>query len=113
MNFANLPLNVQSEIKSTLSAFSECTVTQKESGDYKVMTCTVVHNGVYDKHIGRYKAEDVFTVEERIINYVKAFKDYPFMVNGITYKGTQDWQMLNSNWKDVIMNDNGDLEFIF
>lgn len=111
MNFSKLPLNVQSEIKQVLSAFDECSVEQNKADDYEINTSTVLHTGDYNKFIGRYKAEDVFTVEERIINYVKEFRDFPFGM-GITYKGKKDWKMLNSNWKDVVMSDNGDLEFI-
>jgi|TARA_A100001391_G_C4846154_1_gene218390 hypothetical protein len=113
MKFSQLPTHVQTEIKSTLSAFSDCNVKLSKDGVYKVRTFTSVHTGEYDQFIGKYTSDEVFSVEERIINYVKSFRDFPFRVNGVTYEGKKDWQAINSNWIDVVMNGNGDLEFIF
>lgn len=69
--FSELPLEVKATVKSRLTAYSEVHVSLNEdTGTYTAMSAIVIHNGTYDKHIGTYKSEDVFTLEERIINYV-------------------------------------------
>ena len=113
MKISNLPLNVQNEIKQTLSAFDKCSVTLTKDNQYKVNTFSSIHTGDYDQFIGEYTANEVFSIEERIINYVKSFRDFPYKVDGVTYQGKKDWAVINSNWIDVFINPNGDLEFIF
>ena len=107
--FNELPKHVQAEVKEVLQAFSRCNVTLGEHG-YKVNTSHALHNGTYDQYIGEYKAEEIFTIEDRILNYVREFRDFPFHANGVTYKGNKDYKALASNWTDVQMVD-GDLVF--
>lgn len=93
--FKTLPTEVQEQIKSTLSVFSECTVEINDQGVYKVLTCTVIHSGTSSyKHIGKFKKDEIFTPEEQIVNYVNAFRDYPLP----QYKGKTDWKALNGEW---------------
>ena len=40
--------------------------------------------------IGNYKAEDIFTEDERMLNYMESFHEYP-----IQYRGRRDYSMLN------------------
>lgn len=99
--FNTLPQLVQEEIKSTLSAYSECTVSKKANGEYKVATCTVLHNGAYDQFIGKIHKDDIFTQEEQMVNYVNSFRDYP-----TGYKGKRDYStMLNGGWSVASMVD--------
>ncbi len=96
--FKTLPLKTQNEIKSVLSAYSECTVEKNDQGVYKVMACTVIHNGVYSELIGKFTKNDIFTPEEQIVNYVNSFRDYP-----TNYKGFKNWKELSSGWKIASM----------
>lgn len=105
--FNNLPQHVQDEIKSVLSAYDRCTVEKTQDNQYKVMTCTVLHNSTYNEFIGEFTKDEIFTKEEQIINYVKSFRDFPYP----EYTGTKDWQALNSNWTNVTMDSNNNLVF--
>lgn len=111
MNFSDLPANVQDEVKSLLNAYSTVYVDQGESGEYRVFIHTVIHNGVYSKRVGEYHAADVFTEEERILNYVRTFKGFPYRARHAHYTGAKDWAALSGNWTDVRMVD-GNIEFI-
>jgi hypothetical protein len=90
INFDELPLEVQSEAKNTLKVYDEITVIF-EYGQYHVTTGTCLKNVYANDHkvIGRYFAKDIFTEEERTINYIEEFISYPFQ-----YKGKKDWSMI-------------------
>ena len=108
MNMNELPLNVQEEMKETLKAFPEVNV-WFAYGEYHVSTCHVIKRDYApdEKFIGTWKAADVFTAEEQIINYVESFHDYP-----IEYKGRRDYRMLNSignNWDIKFKMENGNI----
>lgn len=95
--FAELPDDVQAEAKDTLKAYSKATV-EFADGNFSVHTgCMICKTYAYDLCVcGTYTAEEIYTAEERIINYVEAFHDYP-----VEYKGERDYKMLNglgSNW---------------
>ena len=87
----------QNKIKETLKAFDEVFVVY-EYGQYHYGTgaCLKAEYAPDHEVIGTLYAEDIFTAEERIINYVESFHDYP-----IEYKGARNYRMLNEverNW---------------
>jgi hypothetical protein len=91
MEFNKLPENIQQEIKEILRAFDDVNVVF-ENGRYNVSVGIALTN-FYDKDrkfIGTYKAVDIYTEEERIVNYIEEFLDYP-----IFYKGNRDWKIIN------------------
>ena len=87
INFNTLPDDVQSEIKEWLKVYDETHVTF-ENGKYKVSSSVSIRSHYPDdfKVIGSYKADEIFTKEERMINYMVSFHDYP-----IEYKGKRDY----------------------
>ena len=98
-DFYTLPLNVQEQAKKTLRSFDEVNVIF-EYGEYHVSAGIAVKSHYADDHeyIGHYKADDIFTPEERIINYVESFHSYP-----VQYKGKRDYNMINSlTWDDRV-----------
>lgn len=98
-DFYTLPFDVQEQAKRTLRSFDEVNVIF-EYGEYHVSTGIAVKSHYADDHeyIGHYKADDIFTPEERILNYVEAFHEYP-----IQYKGKRDYSMINSlTWDDKV-----------
>ncbi len=92
--FESLPLEVQTKVKSTLSAYDICTVEKTTQGLYKVMTCTVLHCGTYNETVGEFTKDDIFTPEKQLVNYMNTFRDYPHT----GYKGERNYQALNSDW---------------
>ena len=85
--FNELPKEVQEEVKDWLKVYNETHVTF-ENGHYKVSSSiSLLAKYPEDfKVIGDYKANEVFTAEERMVNYIVSFHDYP-----IEYKGTRDY----------------------
>lgn len=85
-----LPVEVQNKIKDTLKAYDSVFVSY-ENGEY--------HFGLYIKKtyaadhkvIGTFYAKDIYTEEERILNYVDTFHDYPTQ-----YKGKKDYTILKN-----------------
>lgn len=106
-NLKTLPIEIQEKVKSVLKAYDEVHVVF-EYGEYHVSAGIALKATYGDDHkfIGTYKATEIFTPEERIINYVEAFHDYP-----IQYKGKKDYGWLNSlTWDDrVKFDENGNL----
>ena len=104
----NLPVEIQEKIKDILKTFDQITV-YFEYGEYKFGTCIKKTYGADHRPIGTFKATDIYTENERIINYVEAFLDYP-----IQYKGKRDYNIihqLNVNSK-VKFNEDGNLVII-
>ena len=95
MKFNELPMEVQNEAKETLKAFAKVNV-WFANGEYHVSTCNVIKRDYADdeRFIGTYISTEVFTDEERIINYVESFHDYP-----IEYKGKRDYRWMNKIWE--------------
>lgn len=106
-DFYTLPLDVQNKAKQTLKSFDKVNVIF-EYGEYHVSAGLAIKDHYADDHeyIGCYKADEVFTPEERIINYVESFHSYP-----IQYKGKKDYGMINSlTWDDKVkFDENGDI----
>ena len=106
MNLNTLPLSVQEDVRASLCAYSTVYVTLKADGKYNVTAALVLHNGPYDKFIGEFTCKEVFTLEERIVNYVNEFRDFPYhRTNGAHYTGKKDWAALNSDWTKAEMVD--------
>lgn len=89
-NFNELPQDVQNKIKATLHVYDKAHVVY-EYGEYHVSSgiCLKAEYAADHKFIGTYTAEELFTEEERIENYINTFNDYP-----ANYKGKRDYQML-------------------
>lgn len=110
MKFNELPQEVQEQAKTRLRCYNRVFITY-EYGRYCVSTGIGVYKSYAPDHksIGTYTADEVFTPEERIINYVENFRDYPSQ-----YKGKRDYRFLNSldtlkNGFKVKFNEEGDL----
>ena len=92
MKFHELPESVQNDVKERLRAYDSCTVTY-ERGSYHVSACVgITARYAPDfKICGRYAATDIFTPEERILNYANSFYGYP-----LEYHGKRDYRMMKS-----------------
>lgn len=104
--FNELPKEVQNHIKNTLKAFPEETVTY-ENGAYHYGVCLKANYAADYKYIGTYKDTDIYNEEERMINYIESFHDYP-----IEYKGKRDYRMLKEvgyDWSVKFKFENGNL----
>ena len=96
------------EVKSKLECFDKCIVTlNKKTGKVIATNAVVLHNSEYDQYLGEVLADEVFTSDERILNYVKNFREYPWP----QYKGAKDWKKLDSDWTEVSLNSEGNLIF--
>jgi hypothetical protein len=111
-NFNTLPIEVQADIKSALRAYDSAYVIY-ENGKYNVSVAIGLkaHYPADHKVIGEYKATEIFTEEERIVNYMESFHEYPR-----NYKGKRDYKMLHDiegNWDVKFkLNEDGDLVII-
>ncbi len=97
--FNTLPKEIQDKVKNTLKAYDEAHITY-EYGAYKV-SVGVALTATYApdfKVIGTISANEIYTQDERIENYINEFQDYP-----IEYKGKRDYKTLNDGkrhtWK--------------
>ena len=77
------------EIKDTLKAYDRVEV-EFENGQFHFSTGSCLRAKYAPDHefIGTVYADDIFTEEERIVNYVEAFHSFP-----IGYKGKRDYRM--------------------
>ena len=108
-NFNELTKEVQDKIKNYLKIYDEADV-YFENGEYHFGL--VLKSSYADDHkvIGTYKAKEIFTEEERIVNYIESFHEYP-----IFYKGKRDYRMLNEikgNWDVKFELVDGNLEIV-
>lgn len=87
-NFNELPQDVQDRVKRTLRAYDEETV-WFENGRYTYGVYIQSKYAADHKYIGTYYAKDIYTEEERILNYCEEFHSYP-----INYKGNQDYSII-------------------
>ena len=74
MPLDKLPEDIQAQVRSTLKAYSRCNVTF-EHGTFResVNSCIKASYG-YDHFVcGEYKADEVYTLEERRRNYAESF----------------------------------------
>lgn len=104
MRFEELPVDVQNEIKDTLTAYNDVSVVY-ENGEYRVLAAIGIKSEYAADHkfIGTYKADEIYTEDERIINYIKNFRCYP-----INYHGKRDYKWLKSITEDTNIIFDGD-----
>lgn len=102
-----LPTEIINQVKETLKAYDRAYVIY-ENGAYRVSVGIAITATYADDHkfIGEYKAVEVFSEEERVINYVESFHEYPG-----NYKGNRDYKMLNAlTWDDKVkLDENGNI----
>lgn len=104
--FEELPKEVQEKVKEILKAYNTVSVTF-ENGKYHYGGYCLKNSYASDyEFIGDYKADEIFTKEERIINYVESFHTYP-----IDYRGKRDYRFIkNLGWdEEVTFDGNGNL----
>lgn len=103
IKFENLPESVQQHIKNTLKAYDEETVFF-ENGQYEYGVCLKAHYAPDHKYIGTYRAEDIYTEDERIVNYANEFQDYPH-----NYKGKRDYSIFHTGKRETFKLVDGNL----
>ena len=86
----------QEEIKDTLKAFDKVNVIF-ENGEYHFSTGIGIYATYAPDHkfIGTVYAEDIFTEEERILNYMESFHAYH-----PSYRGRRDYKMIHEVGND-------------
>ena len=89
-----LPTDVQDRIIDTLKAYDEITVSY-EYGMYHFGVCIKSHYAPDHRVIGTFHADDIFTPEERMLNYMESFHEYP-----PRYTGKRDWKMIQEIGND-------------
>lgn len=96
MRLEELPVEVQAEIKDTLTAYNDVSVVY-ENGGYHVVAAIGIKSEYAPDHkfIGTYTADEIYTEDEQIINYVKNFHYYP-----INYHGKRDYKWLKGITED-------------
>ena len=97
-----LPIETIKKVKEVLKAYDEVNV-YFEDGAYHVSTghCLRVTYGQDFKNIETYKAKDVYTEQESILNYVNEFQEYP-----INYKGKRNYKDFSTGRREVFKFDN-------
>lgn len=100
-----LPSEVIEKVKNVLRAYDEVHVIF-EYGEYHVSAglCIKAIYGADHEFIGTYKANEVFTPEERMLNYINSFQDYP-----IEYKGKRNYKDFQTGKREVFKWENGNL----
>ena len=93
-NFNELPTEIQNEIRKTLRAFDSVDV-WFEYGRYTFGSCLKASYGADHRFVGTYTAEEVYTENERIANYINEFLSYPSY-----YKGAKCWDDIQLMKKD-------------
>lgn len=102
INFNTLPTEVQEKAKEVLKIYNEVHIIF-ENGEYKASACYGLRSSYPAdfKVIGDYKAEEIFTPDERILNYINSFHEYP-----IEYKGKRNYPWLKTlTWEDTVIFD--------
>jgi len=84
-----LPIEEQESIKRTLRAYDEVVVFF-ENGKYTHGVCLKSSYAPDHEYVGTYRADEVYTEDERIENYINEFNCYP-----PNYKGKRDYQMMH------------------
>ena len=110
---SGLPALVVSDIKSHLGAYDKAYITRDKNGQYHYTAAIILHNGPYDEKIGTVYTSEVFTDDEFILSYVRTFRSFPYRsgTKRITYKGEQDYKLLNTAWTTVDLDSKGNLVF--
>lgn len=107
----SLPIEVQNHIASTLRCFDRCYVSYNY-GKFSVSSGFGIYATYAPDHkeYGWVSADKFYTPEERILNYVNSFHDYP-----IQYKGRRDYRMIRQMNDDRSLvakfDENGNIKF--
>ena len=90
-NFNTLPAKVQDDIKSALRAYDKAYVVY-EYGEYHVSVGISLKAQYAPDHkfIGVFKATEIYSEDERMLNYIEEFHEYPH-----NYNGKRDYRMLH------------------
>lgn len=104
--FAELPKEVQDEIKDWLKVYDLVSVTYENGACRYGFLCLKKTYAEDYKFVGEYTSKEVFTEDERVVNYVENFHAYP-----TSYKGKRNYKWLKSlTWNDKIrFDENGNL----
>lgn len=100
-----LPSAVIEKVKKVLRAYDEVQVIY-EYGEFHVSAglCIKSTYGGDHEFIGTYRADEVYTPEERILNYVNSFQDYP-----IEYKGKRNYKDFQTGKRETFKWENGNI----
>ena len=112
-----LPTDVIDTVRSRLGAYSAVYVWANDiKGTYRVQAHIGLSNTNDNwSYVATFNSDEVLTLNERIIAYIKNFKDFPFCAgkSRFTYKLTrEERKALQSNWTAVKFNDEGKIVFI-
>lgn len=90
--FEMLPEDVQIDVKDILRVYDKAYV-DFYNGDYHASACFGIYASYPKDHrtVGVYTAKEIFTEDERTVNYVNSFRAYP-----IWYKGKRDYDLLKT-----------------
>lgn len=102
--FYELPGDLQLRIKDRLRAYDRVDVSY-EYGEYHFGLCIKKTYGPDHEFIGTYYAKDIFTEDERILNYVNEFQCYP-----IEYMGKRDYSIFHTGKRETFKLVNGNIE---
>jgi len=98
---ASLPAFVCAKVRDVLCAYDKAHVVfQNEQYEVSPSTCITATYPKDFRFVGTFKASDVFSADEMIINYVTEFRDFPS-----NYKGTRDYRTLNGAWSSAKIED--------
>lgn len=86
--FNELPNEIQEYVKNTLCAYDKVDV-WFENGRYTFGICLRSKYALDHEYVGTYYAKDIYTDEERIVNYCEQFHSYPR-----EYKGNRDYRLI-------------------
>lgn len=89
--FNSLPEHLKTSIKDWLKVYVEVDVTYF-NGEYHIGGVAIYDSYATDyKWIGTYNQADVYSEEERILNFMEVYHEYH-----ILYKGEQDYKWLKT-----------------
>ena len=102
--FNELPEKIQNKIKNTLKAYEKVDV-YFEFGEYHFGLVLKKQYAEDHEVIGTYYAKDIYTKDERILNYVNEFQSYP-----IEYKGKRDYRIFHTGKRETFKMVEGNIE---
>lgn len=90
MKLQNLPIETQTQVRDTLTAYAKCNVYQTQDG-YKVSTGSFISAHDHgEKFIETFHSKDILTKNEKILGHINNFRSFPS-----DYEGKRDWPLLN------------------
>lgn len=93
--YAKVPATVASEAMETLEAF-DCVYITRQNDQWSQHTGIMLQSTYApDALLYEVHAEDMYTVKQRNLNYLNAFREYPH-----GFHGTRDYPVLRSKFAD-------------